>query len=460
MGVQLNNKQENKVLVLIDGDHTAPVISKGLEKLRKKGKKIVAGLFVGGVEKIGDIKTLENRLGIPVEILKMDFPKVLQFLHEKHGSFNTIFDLSDHPILSPKDRMKIGVESLIRGYKYEGADFSFGPLELKENVLDKFSLGVIGTGKRTGKTAISAHIAKILKGRGVEVCIVTMGRGGPEKPELIKGEEIEITPKFLVDLVKKGYHAASDCWEDALIAKVAIIACTRCGGGLAGKTFYDNVLEGAKMANSLPVDVVILEGSGTAMPPVKADKYVVVVSAWQPEYLISEHLSPIHIKISSLAIITGCEPPIASSKKLEKIVKKIKAIKPEIEVVKTVFRPVPLSDITGKKVFYAFTAPPEITKKNIDYLEKTFNCSVPYYTNQLANRLKLKNEIEKNIEKVDVLLTELKAAAVNIATTTALSFGKETVYAHNAPVFIDGTVESLDEAILSLIPKNRGIKDW
>ena len=423
----MNNNLEDSVLVLFDGEHTVPVILKGLEKLRKMGKKIVAGLFVGGFEKIGDLETLENELGIPLEVLKQDFPKTLQLLREKYEVFTTIFDLSDHPILSPKDRMKIGVDSLIAGYKYEGADFSFGPLELRENVLDRFSLGVVGTGKRTGKTAVSAYIALILKERGIEPCIVTMGRGGPEKPILIKGEEMEITPQYLIDLAEKGYHAASDCWEDALAAKVSIIGCTRCGGGLAGKTFYNNVLEGVKMANSLPVDVVILEGSGTTMPPVKADEYVVVVSAWQPDFLISEHLSSISIKFSSLAIITGCETPIVSSKKVDKILKTIKDIKPEIDIVKTVFRPMPLGDITGKKVFYAFTGPIEITKKNIDYLEKTYNCSIQHYTNKLANRIKLRKEIEKNIGKVDVLLTELKAAAVDIATMKTLSFGKEPV---------------------------------
>ncbi|MFB0545033.1 MAG: 2,3-diphosphoglycerate synthetase [Asgard group archaeon] len=455
----MNNNREDRVLILIDGEHTIPVISKGLEKLRKMGKKIVAGLFVGGFEKIGDLKTLENELGIPVEILKTDFPNTLQLLNEKHGSFNTIFDLSDHPILSPKDRMRIGVESLIRGYRYEGADFSFDPLELKENVLDKFSLGVIGTGKRTGKTAISAYIAKLLKEKGIEACIVTMGRGGPEKPELIKGKEIKITPQFLVDLVKKGYHAASDCWENALTAKVTIVGCSRCSGGLAGKTFYDNVLEGAKIANSLPLDVVILEGSGTTVPSIKADKYVVTVSAWQSKFLFSGYLSPIRIKISSLVIITGCELPLASSKRVGKIVRKIKAIKPEIDVVKTVFRPMPLGDITGKKVFYASTTPRKIIKKNVDYLEKTFNCSVSYYTNQLSNRFKLRNEVEKNLEKADVLLTELKASAVDTATVMALSSGKEVIYAHNVPIYVGGTVESLEEAILSLIPKNMGVKD-
>lgn len=67
--------------------------------------------------------------------------------------------------------------------------------------------------------------------------VVTMGRGGPEEPELIEGEKIELTPQFLLKVAKEGKHAASDHFEDALTSRVTTIGCRRCGGGMAGFPF-------------------------------------------------------------------------------------------------------------------------------------------------------------------------------------------------------------------------------
>src|SRR5207302_11402772 len=64
----------------------------------------------------------------------------------------------------------------------------------------------IGTGKRVGKTAVTAHVARLLA-RDRRVVVVSMGRGGPAEPELVS------TPPTLDDLVARsraGRHAASE----------------------------------------------------------------------------------------------------------------------------------------------------------------------------------------------------------------------------------------------------------
>ena len=48
------------------------------------------------------------------------------------------------------------------------------------------SLAVIGTGKRIGKTAVTGHVARLLSQRG-DVVVVSMGRGGPREPEVVRG---------------------------------------------------------------------------------------------------------------------------------------------------------------------------------------------------------------------------------------------------------------------------------
>ena len=47
---------------------------------------------------------------------------------------------------------------------------------------DAAKLAVIGTGKRTGKTAVAGHWAALLRERGADPVMVCMGRGGPAEP--------------------------------------------------------------------------------------------------------------------------------------------------------------------------------------------------------------------------------------------------------------------------------------
>ena len=67
------------------------------------------------------------------------------------------------------------------------------------------SISLIGTGKRIGKTAISTYIAQEYKKLGLEVIVVAMGRGGPPKPQILKGRDLDITPEYLLSLSKQGF---------------------------------------------------------------------------------------------------------------------------------------------------------------------------------------------------------------------------------------------------------------
>ena len=55
------------------------------------------------------------------------------------------------------------------------------------------------------------------------------------------------------------------------------IGCRRAGGGLAGRPFVSNVPDGARLAAARAPDVVVFDGSGTAIPPVAVDRRVLVV---------------------------------------------------------------------------------------------------------------------------------------------------------------------------------------
>src|SRR2546429_9219907 len=100
---------------------------------------------------------------------------------EEPGDASMVVALSDEPVLDPQTRLALASRFLALGMSYLGADFRFDPPTF--HPFDLPSIAVIGTGKRVGKTAVTAHVARLLA-RDREVVVVAMGRGGPPQPEL------------------------------------------------------------------------------------------------------------------------------------------------------------------------------------------------------------------------------------------------------------------------------------
>ena len=110
-----------------------------------------------------------------------------------------------------------------------------------------------------------------------------------------------------------------------------------------------------------------------------------------------------------------------------------------------------LPELTGKKVLFATTAPEEVKDKLVDYLEENFGCEVIGTTAHLSNRPLLREDMKKYMDKAEVMLTELKAAAVDVATKDAIAAGLEVVYCDNIPVPISGSYPDLSQSILKLV---------
>src|SRR5207248_5986226 len=99
------------------------------------------------------------------------------------------------------------------------------------------------------------------------------------EPEVVDPAAFDLSPEALLALARQGRHAASDHLEDALTAGVVTIGTRRCGGGLAGEPASTTFAAGVALANERPEELMIFEGSGTAIPPVHADATVCVVGA-------------------------------------------------------------------------------------------------------------------------------------------------------------------------------------
>jgi cyclic 2,3-diphosphoglycerate synthase len=303
-------------------------------------------------------------------------------------------DLSDEPVLGPADRLRLASRALALGLPYVGADFRFDPPTLEP--FDLPSIGIVGTGKRVGKTALAGHTARLLSER-YDVLVVAMGRGGPPEPELVSSPP---SVEELVERSRAGRHAASDHLEIAALAGVPTIGCRRAGGGLAGAVFTSNVSDGARLAVEQKPDLVVFDGSGAAIPPVAVDRRVLVVGRGRRA---DDYLNTYRRLISDVV--------------LEDVELRLRPTEP----------------LEGRVAVFTAGA------TDVSHLQAEIVHVCPH----LADRSLLRSALVD----ADTYLVELKGAAIDVVAEHALARGIRVVLAGNEVV-----APGLDEQLLSLVP--------
>ena len=377
-----------KAVVVIDGEHYAPVVRDALASLPYD---VVGVWLAGGTEKLRG----GEDYGVP--------------LVERFDGADIVVDLSDEPVLSPPRRFQLASRALALGIPYVGADFRFEPPLFEQFPLP--SVAVIGTGKRVGKTAVTGHVARLLA-RDRDIVVVAMGRGGPAEPELIASSP---TLDDLVALSRAGRHAASDHLETAALVGVRTIGCRRAGGGLAGMPYTSNVLEGARLAAELEPDVVVFDGSGAALPPVAVSARILVA------HDVVTALNPYRVLISDL-VLTMDDGVAQAAERLG------------TPALRFGLRLSPAEPLMGRVAVFA--AGPA----RVDHLD----AHLVHVSPNLARRDLLREELAR--VDADTYLVEVKAAAIDVVAEHALARGARVVLAANEVV-----APGLDDAVLSLV---------
>jgi cyclic 2,3-diphosphoglycerate synthetase len=387
-----------RAVVVIDGEHYPPVVRDAIAQLRHE---VIGAWLAGGTEKLrGDAV-----YGVPL----------LTSLEDGFADAEVVVDLSDEPVLGPRERLLLASRALAAGLDYEGADFHFQAPEYASFPVP--SLAVIGTGKRVGKTAVTAHVARLLA-RDRDVIVVAMGRGGPPEPQLAV---VQPTLESLLDLSRAGEHAASDYLEIAALTGVVTVGCRRAGGGLAGAVSTSNVLQGAALAAERDPDVVVFDGSGAAVPPVDVDARILVVGRGHDPLA---YLNPYRVLVSDAVVFVG-EGDARAVRELKKV-----------PVVNAELRLRPVSPLRGRRVAVFTTGPAATDELDADVVSVSRN---------LANRAQLGEDLLRT--DADVYLVEIKAAAIDLVAEAALRRGAEVVFAENEVVSPE-----LDDVIRRLVP--------
>jgi cyclic 2,3-diphosphoglycerate synthetase len=419
-----------RALALIDGEHYPDVVVETLAGLRHD---VVGVVLLGGTEKL--------RRGVPDYGVPL-WHKLAEALAAV--DVDLVIDLSDEPVVDPRRRFRLASTALASGLPYVGADFRLDPVRFAPYAQP--ALAVIGTGKRVGKTAVSGHIARMLA-QTREVVVVAMGRGGPAEPVVMQASP---TLADLLALSRSGFHAASDYLEDAALAGVVTVGARRCGGGLAGRPFASNVEEAAELAAGLGPDLVLLEGSGAAMPPVAAGARVLVAGAYQDREAVTGYLGAYRLLLSDLVVLTMCEEPLATPAQVAALREAITEVAPELPVLATVLRPRPVEPVAGRRVAFFSTAPAAIHDRLREHVEHEHGAEVVLVSGNLADRESLLAELDSPAAaEAEVFLTEIKAAAIDVVAETAETRGVQVVFADNEVVPLPGESD-LDAAVSGL----------
>jgi cyclic 2,3-diphosphoglycerate synthetase len=427
-----------KVLVLIDGEHHPRVTRWGLQAVRARGFEPVAALLLGGTEKLSPGEVPD--LGIPVA-LAHETPRVALGEAIDEWAPEGIVDLSDEPVVGYRERMELASVALARGLPYEGSDFRLEP-PVEGPPLPAPVLSVIGTGKRTGKTAITGALARLAADEGLDPVVVAMGRGGPDEPDVAPAGSV--TLERLLDLVRSGAHAASDYLEVAITSGVTTVGARRAGGGLAGRPMATDVRVAAELAAGLETRasgkrLLVLDGSGAAVPPVPWDAGVLVVPATLPPEYLGGYLGPLRLLLSDLVVVTMAHSP-AGLENLPTLRSHVERLSGDARLIVSEFEPVPLGDVRGRDAFFTTTAPRAIAARQVDILERTHGCRVVGWSAGLADRAGLARDLD-GAEAYDVLLTELKAAAVDLACDRAIARGAEVIFVDNRAVAVEEGID-------------------
>lgn len=417
-----------------------------MRALRGRGENPVLALLVGGGEKLG-LVPLE--VGVPVEPA-VDEPERALASAIDRVSARRVIDVSDDPVVDYRLRCRLASVALWKGAEYTGADFSLIPPDRSLRPPSP-AIGVIGTGKRTGKTAICGAAARLYRGAGLNPVIVAMGRGGPPEPEVITEGE-DLSPRVLLEWALSGRHAASDYIEDALMAGVPTVGAWRAGGGLAGATAFTNYAEALERAAFLAPGLLLLEGSGSAIPPAHWDAGVLVVNASIYPEALCGYFGLYRLLLSDLVVLTMVEESIDRSH-LSAVEECLQSAFNQPKVIHTVFRPHPLGDIAGKKIWLGTTAGEAATRLLALHLEQKFGAQVIATSTALADRERLGRDLAPagEAKEAEVLVTELKAAAVDVVTRTGVERGIEVIYLDNRPEEVAGG--RLEEELLALAEK-------
>lgn len=426
--------RRRRAVVLVDGEHHPPAVRAALDALGASGTEVALAVVIGGSEKVARAGVAPE-LGVPV-VWPDDPARRLRGLVRETGA-DVVVDRSGHPALTEIQRLRFVAGALAAGAAYEAPGVLYTPPPPPARTRHP-AISVVATGKRTGKTALSGALTRHAQGRGWQPAIVAMGRGGPAEPVVLEPHR-RLDVDALLQMAEDGEHAASDYVEDAVFTGAYTVGCRRVGDGPSGETGPSNVTDGVAVVDGLPVDLVILEGSGAAVPPCAADASLLVVPATVDRAELAASV-PLRFIEADAVVVTHAGPPTAAADVAATVasVRELVALRgdgPAPPIALVSLRPHPTGDIRGRRVYLTTTASAGALGTMVAHLTGTHGAEVVGASPHLSDRRRLAADLDA-APPYDVLVTELKAAGVDIVVRAARAAAVEVVFCDNRPAAV------------------------
>jgi cyclic 2,3-diphosphoglycerate synthetase len=162
-----------------------------------------------------------------------------------------------------------------------------------------------------------------------------------------------------------------------------------------------------------------------------------VVPDTVPVEHVAGYMGPLRLLLSDLAVLIIGSGPREQRDQLSTLESQVRRLRPEIRVAIVELEPHPLNDVRDKDAFFATTAPLDVARDLASRVERIGGCRVVAFSGSLSDRRQLERDMASS-PRFDVLLTELKASAIDVAARRALELGAEVVFVDNRPRPVGG----------------------
>jgi hypothetical protein len=173
-------------------------------------------------------------------------------------------------------------EALQLGLEVHGADFRLWPPALRKR--DAPTVTFVGAGPGVGKTAALLTFLDAVKGR-YKAAAVVLDLGGPTYPEIVEAGGAPATAERLLSFHRDGRAIGGDHYLIAAARGVPAVGCSFAGTGLTGVPLNSLLGDAFVFAAEAGGELVVVEGSGRAMPPTAGVSCFLVNERTDPESL-------------------------------------------------------------------------------------------------------------------------------------------------------------------------------
>ena len=181
----------------------------------------------------------------------------------------------------------------------------------------------------------------------------------------------------------------------------------------------------------------MLDGSGAAIPPIAADRRILVVGAQQDIAVATGYLNPYRALLADLVVVDdgrGRRRPRRARRRRSRAL-----TRPGVPVVRAVLRPRPLGDVRGRQGRVLRHGPAAQHDRIAAHLEDVYGAEVAHVSGRLSDRAALRAELAHL--DADVVVVEVKAAAIDVVAEEAARLGIPVVLAANDVVPLPGEAD-------------------